>query len=247
MFLKFTINPQKNKISGTDGYRMIFPKILALNIFEVNEITPYHVLLSMRRLGIRSITQKRKKNVHPGEYCESFPDLVEGIFLQEQPNQVWYTDFTYVRVGSVFYYICVIIDGCDGDIIGMQVSKNIDATLACDTLRQAIAKSKPKKAVILHSDQGSQYRSKKFTALCKEKSIQQSMSRAGTPTDNAIMESFMGKMKTERLKHIEITSLVQLDHEVHIYSLYYNTERLHSRHNYQTIQQVKQQRIQCSA
>ncbi|MGL6056736.1 MAG: hypothetical protein ACRC17_00270 [Culicoidibacterales bacterium] len=48
----------------------------------------------------------------------------------------------------------------------------------------------------------------------------------------------------KRLKHIEIKSLVQLDREVRIYCRYYNTERLHSRHGYQTIQQVKQQRVQ---
>ncbi|MGL6009873.1 MAG: integrase core domain-containing protein, partial [Culicoidibacterales bacterium] len=48
------------------------------------------------------------------------------------------------------------------------------------------------------------YDFKKFTTLCKQKNIQQSMSRAGTPTDNASMESFIGKMKNERLKHVEI-------------------------------------------
>ncbi len=239
--------PSKNKISGTDGYRMIYQYLLTAEIFTEYELNAHQVLLAMRRLGVRSITQKRKKEHCSGEYCESFPDLVEGNFVQKEPNQVWYTDFTYVRVGSVFYYICIIIDGCDGDVIGMQVSKNIDANLACDTLRQALSKTKPKTTVILHSDQGSQYRSKKFTALCLQKGIHQSMSRAGTPTDNATMESFMGKMKTERLKHIEIKSLVQLDREVRIYCRYYNTERLHSRHEYQTIQQVKQQRIQSAS
>ncbi|MGL4953520.1 MAG: IS3 family transposase, partial [Culicoidibacterales bacterium] len=236
--------PSKNKISGTDGYRMIYNELLDQNIFKRDELNAHHVLLAMRRLGIRSITQKRKTKPNPGEYCESFPDLVEGKFIRKSPNTVWFTDFTYVRVGSVFYYICVIMDGCDGDIIAMQVSKHIDANLACDTLRQAMAKAKPTQTVILHSDQGSQYRSKKFTTLCKQKNIQQSMSRAGTPTDNASMESFIGKMKNERLKHVEINSLIQLDHEARIFCTYHNNEKLHSRHGYMTLKEVKQRRLE---
>lgn len=61
----------------------------------------------------------------------------------------------------------------------------------------------------------------------------------GTRTDNATIESFMGKMKFERLKHIEIKLSTKLDREVRMYCRYYNTERLHSRHAYQTNQQVK--------
>jgi transposase InsO family protein len=65
------------------------------------------------------------------------------------------------------------------------------------------------------------------------------MSIAGTPTDNALMESFTGKLKTERIHHLDITSLTQLDGETSIYCSYYNTQRLYSWHEYLTIEQVK--------
>lgn len=54
----------------------------------------------------------------------------------------------------------------------------------------------------------------------------------GISADNATMEPFIGKMKTEPLKYIEIKSLIQLNREVRIYCWYYNAERLYSRHEY---------------
>lgn len=78
--------------------------------------------------------------------------------------------------------------------------------------------------------------------MCIRCGVTQSMSRAGTPTDNALMESLIGKLKTERLHHIDITTLAQLDKEVRMYANYYNQHRLHSRHGYLSIQQVKYQR-----
>ncbi|MBQ8163443.1 MAG: integrase core domain-containing protein, partial [Clostridia bacterium] len=47
----------------------------------------------------------------------------------------------------------------------------------------------------LHSDQGVQYSSAGYTNLLKEYHVIQSMSRAGTPKDNAVIESFFGKFK----------------------------------------------------
>jgi transposase InsO family protein len=232
-------NPSKDKISGIDGYRMIHQKLIVDEVYRAHELNDYQVLKSMQKLGIRSITQKRREKQKRGDYCEAFEDLVKGKYIQQVCNQVWYTDFTYVKVKGTFYYVCLILDGCDGDVIARQVSRKIDAHLACDTLEQALAKNKPKKPVILHSDQGGQYRSKRFTALCKTSRVIESMSRAGTPVDNALMESFMGKLKTERLHHLDITSLAQLDSETSIYCSYYNAQRLHSRHGYLTIEQVK--------
>ncbi|MEJ7445828.1 IS3 family transposase, partial [Staphylococcus hominis] len=50
---------------------------------------------------------------------------------------------------------------------------------------------------ILHSDQGSVYTSYAYYQLCEEKGIIRSMSRKGTPTDNAPIESFHSSLKSE--------------------------------------------------
>ena len=53
------------------------------------------------------------------------------------------------------------------------------------------------KGVLLHSDQGSVYTSAEYYNLCKEKGIIRSMSRKGTPADNAPIESFHSSLKCE--------------------------------------------------
>lgn len=50
---------------------------------------------------------------------------------------------------------------------------------------------------ILYSDQGSVYTSQTYQEAVKEKSIIMSMSRKGTPADNALIESFHLTLKSE--------------------------------------------------
>ena len=50
-----------------------------------------------------------------------------------------------------------------------------------DTLNEAIAKEKDVHGLILHSDQGFQYTSYEYKAICESNGIQISMSRKGTP------------------------------------------------------------------
>lgn len=73
----------------------------------------------------------------------------------------------------------------------------MDAQLAIDTLEKALERNPPEKTILLHSVQGSQYTSKACTEFCEGKKIQQSMSKAGCPYDNAAMESFYGTLKAE--------------------------------------------------
>lgn len=145
---------EQNKISGTDGYRLIHSYLLDERLFTRENLNAYHVLESMRRLNIQAIVQRRKRFVKPGEYCQAFDDLVQRKFVPEAPNKIWYTDFTYVRVGETFCYVCIIIDGFSGEVIASKVSSHIDTQLACETLEIAINRMKPKERVILRSDQG---------------------------------------------------------------------------------------------
>ena len=41
---------------------------------------------------------------------EHFQDLLHQQFHQIAPNLVWVTDITYIKVGSSYFYVCVIID-----------------------------------------------------------------------------------------------------------------------------------------
>jgi putative transposase len=195
-----------------------------------------YVRILMKDAGLQSITQAKKKFSAPGKYCEAFQNKVKNRYNRRHPNRLWFTDFTYIRLSNgKFVYVCIILDAFDLSVIAFKVSHFIDAQLAIDTLDIALRKTKPRHRVILHSDQGVQYRAKKFTTYCKNHHIIQSMSRIGTPTDNAVMESFMGKLKCERTKHREYETSLMLTEDLlyYIYS-YYNTKRIHQSLGYKT-------------
>ena len=83
----------------------------------------------------------------------------------------------------------------------------------------------PDQELILHSDQGSVYASKSYNELLPMYNITRSMSRAGTPTDNAAMESINGWVKTELFTDFHITSNDDVSRQVDDYIRFFNEER----------------------
>ncbi len=95
------------------------------------------------------------------------------------------TDFTFLHIrGGKQYYNCTIIDLYNRSVVYSMNSEFITSDLAIRCLKKALKQQKPKKGLILHSDQGSQFTSKKFTDFCASSNITQSMSKAGCPYDN---------------------------------------------------------------
>lgn len=80
--------------------------------------------------------------------------------------------------------------------------------------------------IILHSDQGWQYRMKQYNRILKEKGITQSMSRKGNCLDNAVIENFFGILKSELYYLNEYKSVNQLKNDIKKYINYYNNERI---------------------
>lgn len=68
--------------------------------------------------------------------------------------------------------------------------------------------------MVLHTDQGSVYASKSFNDLLPLYHIVHSMSRAGTPTDNAAMEAINGWIKAEIFNDFHVTSNENIERDV---------------------------------
>ena len=98
----------------------------------------------------------------------------------------------------------------------------------------------PDLEMILHTDQGSVYSSKNFNELLPLFNIVHSMSRAGTPTDNAAMEAINGWMKAEMFSDLHITSNESIDKEIDKYIVFFNEERPAYSLNYLTPKQYKE-------
>lgn len=101
--------------------------------------------------------------------------------------------------------------------------------LVCHALRMALWNRRPKAGLIHHSDRGVQYASKAFGKLLKGNSIDGSMSRKGDCWDNAVVESFFGSLKSERVHWRSYQTRDEARANIIDYiTMFYNCRRLHS-------------------
>jgi transposase InsO family protein len=117
-------------------------------------------------------------------------DLVQRDFTAQRPDQVWVTDITEHPTSEGKLYCCLIKDLFSNRIVGYSVGPNMTRHLAVTALRSAVARRRPTSTVVVHSDRGSQFRSRDFVAVLRAAGLSGSMGRVASAGDNAAMESF---------------------------------------------------------
>ena len=105
-------------------------------------------------------------------------DLLRRQFTAAAPDRVWLTDITEHRTGEGKLYLCAIKDACSGRIVGYSIDSRMKASLAVAALRNAIRLRNPA-GTIVHSDRGSQFRSRKFVKVLHRNGLVGSMGRVG--------------------------------------------------------------------
>ena len=212
---------------GTYGYRRITEGIrikygVIFNHKKVQRIMKKYYLKPEYIKKIRPNNYKRiESNVKP--------NLVKRQFKVDKPNKIWCTDITYLIFINKRLYLSTIIDLYDRKVITYKISKFNNNKLVIDTLNESINKRKDVSGLIIHSDQGFQYTSFEYKAICESNGIQISMSKKGTPIDDSPMESFHSILKKETLYNNNITSLQEYQKLVEEWILFYNTTRLKSK------------------
>jgi putative transposase len=156
-------------------------------------------------------------------------DLIKRKFNVDKKDKVWCTDITYLIFNNKRAYLSTIIDLYDRKVVSYKISKFNTNQLVIDTLNEALCKRKNVTGLIIHSDQGYQYTSSEYKAVCESNHIQISMSRKGTPIDDSPMESYHSILKKETLHNNNITSLQEYITLVEDWILFYNTDRLKSK------------------
>ncbi|MCI2891875.1 IS3 family transposase, partial [Staphylococcus hominis] len=134
-----------------------------------------------------------KKTARIGKPYYKTDNLLQRQFKASCPMEVLTTDITYLPFGHSMLYLSSIMDIYNGEIVAYKIDDKQDQSLVNDTLNQIDIPE----GCILHSDQGSVYTSYAYYQLCEEKGIIRSMSRKGTPADNAPIESFHSSLKSE--------------------------------------------------
>ena len=175
------------------------------------------------------IRKSKKKNKNERIEDNVKPNLLNRNFTTNAPNKVWDTDVTYLIFKGYRAYLSTIIDLYDRRVISYKISKYNNNKLVTDTLNEALNKEKDVHGLIIHSDQGFQYTSYEYKAICESNGIQISMSRKGTPIDDSPIESWHSLLKKETLYNNNITSLQEYIQLVEDWILFYNTSRLKSK------------------
>ena len=114
-------------------------------------------------------------------------------------NQLWVADITYIRLRHEFVYLAVVIDRYSRKVIGWALDRTLAARVAVAALQTGDCQRQPPPGVVLHSDQGIQYRVRRNSPRVAEHQMVPSMSRPANPYDNAACESFMKTLKQEEI------------------------------------------------
>ncbi len=200
----------------------------------------------MHEAGVQVRHRKKYKVTTNSNHKQPvFDNLVQREFDVAEPDQVYAADITYIWTQEGWLYLAVVIDLCTRKVVGWSMSTRMKAKLVCDALQMAIWRRRPKAGLIHHSDRGSQYASKAFKRLLKAHGIKGSMSRKGDCWDNAVVESFFGSLKQERVQWRNYQTRYEAQQDIlHYISVFYNSYRLHSTLGYMSPNDFEDQLIE---
>jgi putative transposase len=193
------------------GYRFVADELHAAG-HQVGERRVWRLCSQAQIFSVHSRKRGRNgKGGRPGPPVHD--DRVERVFAADAPNLLWLTDITEHWTGEGKLYLCAIKDVCSNRIVGYSISDRMKASLAVDALASAVARRGGHAVVrgcVVHSDRGSQFRSRKFVAALNGHGLQGSMGRVASAGDNAAMESFFALLQKNVLNTRGWTTRQQL-------------------------------------
>ena len=182
----------------------------------------------MRELELQVRVRKSKKlTTYRGRIGHIAPNHLERHFTATKPNQNWVTDVTEFKAkDGNKVYLSPILDLFNNEIVSYTLSYSPNWTQVEKMLKLAVKRLNKTSGSILHSDQGWQYQMAAYRQILAEHGIIQSMSRKGNCLDNAAMESFFGRLKTECFYGREFNTREEIVNAVRDYLDYYNHRRI---------------------
>ena len=189
-----------------------------------------HVADLLREYGLRAKNGKGFKynKSNPGLYNIS-ENLLRRNFKALKPNEKWVTDLTYIYVNGKWIYLSVVVDLFSRAVVGWAIDKSMTEKLICDAFDMAAQRRDMEPDLIVHSDQGVQYRSHMYQEKLIDYGCRISMSRRANCWDNAVVESFFSRLKVELIFGQKFTTMDEAKASIFEYiEIFYNRKRRHS-------------------
>ena len=210
----------QRKTNYTYGYRRVKLWLLYQTGLIINGKA---VLRIMRKYNLLAQIRRPRPLYQRLNHFRTYENRLNREFHADRPNQKWVTDISYIQTKQGILYLSMIKDLYDNFIVSYDMGTAQDNALIYRTIEKA--KKEVADGLILHSDQGFQYTSQAYFQLTKGYGILPSMSRAGTPIDNAPAENFFSILKTECINRHKILTYQQAKQLIDDYIYFYNYER----------------------
>jgi transposase InsO family protein len=198
-------------------------------------------LMRLERLRARQRSKYRVATTDSRHGGPIAPNRLLGL-APKRPDQAWVTDATCVLAAQGWLHMVALPDLYTRRIAGRAMDQTLDASLAVNALKMAIAQRRPAPALIAYSDRGSQFASEAFRGTLRANQLVASMSRKANCHDNAHMESFWSSLKYEVVWHRKFATRNEARSAIFDYiESFYNRTRLHSSLGYQSPVQFESQ------
>ena len=185
------------QLDYTLGYRAMTRKLISMG-YTINH---KKVARIMRENNLNSVV--RRKKYSPEVYArrkalkETVPaNVLNRNFYSPIPRTIFVTDITYLYTSDGVYYLNIIEDLYNREVVAWKIGASPDSYLCIETVR-LLSETVDLTDTIIHSDQGSSYTSYDYRDYLLSLGITQSCSDVGECWDNAAMESFNSILKTE--------------------------------------------------
>lgn len=221
---------------GTLGVTRMTEELERKNIYY-NHKKVYRI---MKENGYLSVVKRKKKYIKPGKPHPKH-NVLSRNFKTSCPYDKMATDVTEIKMFGIKIYLSPIKDLHTNMIESIEIGKSANLKMVIKMIEKIKEKSIPE-GTILHSDQGAIYNSLKYQKLLEKNNFIQSMSRKGTPIDNAPMESFFSTLKSELIYNPLVTfeSYEDLIEKIKEYIEFYNTKRIQKKLGYLTPSEFKE-------
>lgn len=180
----------------------------------------------MKLFGIKPYRRRGRKYRKAKENGQIYPNLLQLLPAPTGPNQIFVSDFTHISFHGKWLYLATVMDLFTREVVGWSLLSTHATQLVLLALIDALEKrGRPK---VLHSDQGSEYKSKLYTSFAEDAGIMLSMSHAGCPWENGFQESFYSQLKVDLGDTNRFKTIGELTAELYQHIHYYNTQRIHT-------------------
>jgi len=184
--------------------------------------------------GFKVVCPKNYRKTTDSSGVEHFPNLIEGLEITGV-NQVFVSDITYYEMNGRFYYLTLIMDVYNREIVGHSASDNLRTKSTSLPALQMVVNTigpDPLKGAIFHSDGGGQYYAQEFLKLTSRLEMRNSM--AEEVFENSHSERLNGIIKNDYLIGYGPQTLPELRRDLDRAAYHYNTGKPHGSLNGQT-------------